>query len=77
MCAQATFDVSQALAVSQLCEGHAQVLVHAGERFDVALAVVSGHATSEGFVGYEFHHLGENSLSFVHGAPPGTEYSPQ
>jgi hypothetical protein len=31
--AQANFDVTQALAVGQLREGHAQILIQMGERF--------------------------------------------
>src|SRR3990172_3752751 len=76
MGAQTALDVAQALAIRQLSEGHAEVLIHAGEGFDVPLATVPLHTASEFLVGNKLRHLGKDCSSIVHGPPPKAEYSP-
>jgi hypothetical protein len=76
MGAQTTFDIAQTLAGGQLGEGHAQVLVHAGEVLDIAFAVVSPDAAGELGVREKLHNLGKDGLSLIHGPPPKAEYSP-
>lgn len=44
---QAGFDVPQTLAVSQLCEGHTEILVETGELLDLEVAVVTIDALME------------------------------
>ena len=70
-------DVPQPFPIGELRESHAQVLVHARERLDVSLAVVSFHAADEFPVRDELHHLSEDRTSSVHRPPPFCrEYSP-
>jgi hypothetical protein len=45
---QTGLDIAQALAVGELCEGHAQKLVEAAERLDLVLARVALHTAAEG-----------------------------
>jgi hypothetical protein len=44
---QIDLDVAQRLAVGQLCKGHGQELIHAGEILNLVIAAVSGHASTE------------------------------
>ena len=77
MGAKTALDVPQPFPIGELREGHAQVLVHARERFDVSLAVVSFHATGEFLVWDELHHLSKDRTPSVHRPPPfHREYSP-
>jgi len=44
---EATFDISQTLAVCKLSECHAQELIHAGKGFDVSFSAVVSHTGCE------------------------------
>ena len=66
---QIDLDVAQRLAVGQLCEGHGQELVHAGELLDLVIATVSGHASTKSAQWQEGHELRENKLALVHEGP--------
>jgi len=69
LCPQTGFDVPQALAVGQLSEGHAEILLEAGELFDLVVAVVTIDALMENMERKMLHHLRENELAGVHGSP--------
>lgn len=70
-------DIPQPFPIGKLREGHAEVLIHTREGFDVSLAVVSFHATGEFPVWDELHHLSKNRTPPVHKEPPSyREYSP-
>ena len=56
--AQTGFDVAQALAIGQLCEGHAQVLIETGKALDFVVAAIALDATAEGVKGKVIEHLG-------------------
>lgn len=74
---KAALDIPQPFPVGELREGHAQVLIHAGEGLDVPLAVVTLHTTSKLLVRDGLHHLSKNRTTSVHGSPPFyREYSP-
>jgi len=45
--AQARFDVAQALAVGQLGEGHGEILIPAGQIFEVAITRIASDALLE------------------------------
>ena len=63
---QARLDVAQALAVSQLREGHRQILVPARETSPVRVAAIAGDALLKLVGGQVIHELGENSLADIH-----------
>jgi hypothetical protein len=60
------FDISQAFAVSQLGEGHAQMLVETEELLDFEIASVTVDALVESVERKMFHDLRENKFSGVH-----------
>ena len=66
---QARFDVAQALAIGQLGEGHAEVLVETREPLDLVLAG-SALRIGETVQRQMLHHLRENELAQVHRLPP-------
>ena len=70
--AQAGLDVPQALPVGQLGEGHAQILVPAGEALDLVVAVVSLDAGAKLVCRQEVHQLREDRPSGVHPPSPDT-----
>ena len=65
---QARFDVAQALAISQLSEGHRQKLVPTRKTLLLVIATVAGHALQELIAWKMIDDLGENSLAKIH--PP-------
>ena len=64
--AQASLDIAKTLAVSQLSEGHRQILVAARETSLVGIAAVAGHTFLELVGGQMIHQLSENSLADIH-----------
>src|ERR1700743_287873 len=66
MCAQADFDVAQALAPGELGEGHAQVLIQAGEALDVTIPAVLDYQPAERVQRTMLHELREHILALVH-----------
>jgi gluconate kinase len=67
--AQAGFDVAQALAVRELREGHAQILVEAGEALDLVFASVTCNVATKRMQGKMIHYLRKNQLACVHRCP--------
>src|SRR3989304_4591350 len=63
---QARFDISQALAVSQLRKRHCEILVQAREASQVRVATIAGHALLEFVCGQVVHDLGKDGASEVH-----------
>lgn len=68
--AQAGLDVAQALAVSELREGHAQILVHAREGLDLVIAVIARNAPAKSMPGQMIHKLCEDEFAGVHASLP-------
>src|ERR1019366_2324111 len=66
--AQACFDVAQALAVGQLGERHGEVLIPAGQIFQVAITRIAGDALLELLVRKELDQLGKDCTPGVHPA---------
>ena len=67
---QTRLDVAQALAIGQLREGHAQVLVETREPLDLVLARVARDAAMERVQRQMLHHLREHELAQVHRSLP-------
>jgi hypothetical protein len=67
---QAGLDVSQALLVGQLREGHAQELILATEARDLSIAPISPHTGVERLRRQEVQQLRENESSNIHKAVP-------
>ena len=63
---QAGLDVAKALAVSQLCEGHRQILVTAREASAVRITAIAGDTLLKLVGGQVVHQLDENSLTDIH-----------
>ena len=63
---QADLDIAQALAVGELGEGQTEELVEAGKGLDVPVALITLHATAEGFHGEMGHDLGKDILTGRH-----------
>ncbi len=68
--AQTGLDIPQALPAGQLGEGHAQVLVPAGEVLDLVVAVVALDAGAKRVGRQEVHKLREDRPSGVHPPSP-------
>lgn len=66
---RAGFDVAQALAIGQLREGHAQVLIEAREALDLVLGLVARDAATKRVQRQVLHQLRENRLARVHRRP--------
>jgi hypothetical protein len=66
---QAGFDIPETFAVSQLREGHAEVMVETGKLLDLEVAVVPIYASMKHMERKMLHHLRENELAGVHGPP--------
>jgi hypothetical protein len=58
--------VAQALAVSQLREGHRQVLVPAREASPVSITAITGHTLLKLVGGEVLHELSKNGLAGIH-----------
>ena len=67
---QAGLDVAQARPVGQLGKRHAPVLIAAGERLDLAIALVLFDEAVEPVPWKVIHDLSENELPGVHGQTP-------
>src|ERR1019366_6030485 len=65
---QARLDVAETLAVSELSEGHRQILVPARQTSVVLIAVIAGHTLLELDVGEMSDQLRENGSAGIH--PP-------
>ena len=63
---QTRLDVAQALAVSQLREGHRQVLVPARETSPVSITAITGHTLLKLVGGQVVHELSKNGLAGIH-----------
>ena len=63
---QTYLDVSQALSVCQLSEGHAEKLIEACEVFDLPIAMIPVDALPEGMLRQEVHDLRENESACKH-----------
>ena len=63
---QADLDIAQALAVSELGEGHTEELVETGKRFDVTIALITSDTAAEGFHGQMGHDLRKDIVTGRH-----------
>lgn len=63
---QACLDIAKTLAVSQLSEGHCQILVATREASVVRITAVAGYTLLKLVGGQMLHQLGENSLAEIH-----------
>ena len=68
---QACLDVAQALAISQLGEGHAKELIQAGKGFDLVIAVIFLDAATEIGQWQMIHELSKNRSTGIHGSNTG------
>jgi hypothetical protein len=68
--AQAGLDVAQALAVAELGEGHAEVLIETGKALDPTLASIAANTASEGMHRQMVYELRKDKLAGVHPTPP-------
>src|ERR1019366_5793258 len=64
--AQTRFYVAKAIAISQLCKGHRQILVPTRESSRPHIAAVPRHATAKLAIRQEVQQLGENGSALVH-----------
>ena len=67
--AQAGLDVAQAGPIGEQSEGHTSVVIRAGERLDLAVSVVAGHAATETVPRQVIHDLREDQLAGIHRHP--------
>jgi hypothetical protein len=67
---QTRFDVAQALAIGQLREGHAKVLVETRESLDLVLARIAHNGSVKRVQRQMLHHLREHELAQVHRCLP-------
>ena len=67
---EADFDVSQALAIGQLSEGHAEELIETGEVVNLSIAVIASDATVELVFGQRVDQLGEDVAIVEHEPAP-------
>jgi hypothetical protein len=70
--AQTRFNVAKAIAISQLCKGHRQILVPTRESSWSHIAAVPRDATAKLAIRQEVQQLGENGSTLVHAplSPP-------
>lgn len=66
VCAQADFDITQALAVSELGECHTEELVETGKGFDLTVAVITLDTAAEWFHGQMGHDLRKDIVTGRH-----------
>ena len=67
---QASLDVAQALAVGELGEGHAEILVEAGEARGLVITAIARHAATESMAGQMIHDLRKDEFADVHASLP-------
>ena len=65
---EASGDVAQAFAVSELSKSHGQKLFVSGERAHAAVATVASDTLDQFVLGQLIHELGKHGSSFVHNA---------
>ena len=70
MCAQAHFDIAQALAPGKLREGHTEKPVGAGEPLHITIAIALANQTSKGVPRQVLHELREDKVTLMHGGGP-------
>jgi hypothetical protein len=70
LCCQTNFDVSKALAIGQLGEGHGEKLIPTSEALRVSVPIETLNAPAELVVRKKLHDLSKYGLSLVHGIPP-------
>jgi len=63
---QTRLDIAQALAVGQLREGHAQILIDTGERLDLVFSAVARNATTKRGQRQMLRDLREHEFAQVH-----------
>jgi len=63
---QARFDVAQAVAISELCKGHAKKLIEAGKLAQSSMAPIALDALVEFVLGQEVEELRKNGSASVH-----------
>jgi len=68
--AQTRFDVAQTFSIGQLRKRHTQELIQAGERLDLAFALIPGHTTAKRGQRKMLHQLREHPLALVHRSSP-------
>ena len=73
--AQTGFDVAQALAVSQLREGHGAELLRATQTAHSGIAAITRHDARKAGPRNELHNLCEQRLAHVHSSPPENSIS--
>jgi len=64
--AQAGFDIPQTFAVGKLCKCHAEVLIEAGEAFDLVVAAIPLDAAPKRMHRQVIGHLRKNEFACVH-----------
>ena len=65
-----SFDIAEALAISELSKRQTEELIPAGEIFDVAIALVPIDANLKLVGGEKVHELRENGSPKIHLLPP-------
>jgi len=69
LCAQARFDVAQALAIGQLGKGHAEILLEAGKALELVLSTTASDATAKRRQRHMLRDLRKHQLASVHRCP--------
>ncbi len=62
-------DITEAITIGQLCEGHAQVLIETGKALDSVIATIVSNAAAQSMQGKMVDDLCENDLARIHEAP--------
>jgi hypothetical protein len=70
LCAQAGFDVAQALATGELRKCHGQILVEAAEALELVLAAIARDPAPQAVQRQVADDLCENEAAGIHLAPP-------
>jgi len=76
LCAEAGFDVAQALPVGQLGEDHTRKLVETSEGAHVEVAAILGHQPAKRMPRDKLHQLGEHKLADMHSRLPDKSGKP-
>lgn len=67
---QTGFDISQAFTIGQLGEGHAEILIPAGESLGVFVPIVPLNTSAKVVYGKKIHELCKYGFSGIHRSPP-------
>jgi hypothetical protein len=62
------FNVAKTLAVGQLGEGHGEILIPAGQAFQIPITSITFYTFLKLLVGKELHQLRENAAPNIHPA---------